>query len=127
MIDAIILALINIFSKLDWGLAKYSNFFLVVKGGPESSAITFFSFLSSLILSVPLIIFHGKGLILLTIIGYLFISYYIDKRYLGKYKTLSQKVNQSIYKSFLIRRLLIIAFILTPVFEVLILRKITIA
>lgn len=124
MIDSIIFTLVNAFSKLDWGLAKYTNYFLEVKSGPESSAISFFSLVATLILSVPLIPVLGKGAILVTIIGFMLISYFTDKSYLGKYNTVSQKVNQSIYKNSRIRRLLTIIYILIPVFELLILRKI---
>lgn len=123
ILDAIVLTFLNAFDQIDWKFAKYSNYLILIKGGPESGALTFVSFVLSIIISIPLISIFGQGMILITILLFLVFCKMTDKRYSGKYKMINDIVSKSPFKSRSIRRTLTTLFLIIPVIEPIIIRN----
>ena len=124
LIDAIVFTFLNLFDKLDFKLSKSLSGTFRIKGTPESAALGTFSAISSITICVLLIPFIDKIAIILTVVMFLVISYIVDKRYEDKYAELETRVNKTIFKKSIYRRITTITYALLPVVIAIILRQI---
>jgi uncharacterized membrane protein len=115
IIDAIIFTFLNLFDKLDFKLSKSLSGTFRIKGTPESAALGIFSAISSLTICVLLIPFIDKIAIMLTVVLFFVISHIVDKHYEDKYTELESRVNNTIFKKPLYRRIMAIIYALLPV------------